>query len=126
MSIYLARMIGIYERGHTVVHHDDVGRFHPTTTDIEWIRSLAADDPPWIILSGDGRILRNKSERAALEEARLTFFCMAKAWAHMSIHEYTWKFTKIWPEIVKLSEGTTPRIFEVAGSKVDLIKTYGR
>ena len=125
MSPYLARMVDIYERGHTVIHHDDDGRFGPTTTDIEWIKALAADDPPWIVLSGDGRILRNKAESAALEEARLTFFCMSKTWSHMPIHEYTWKFLKLWPEIVEGSKGTTPRIFEVAGAKIDLIKTYG-
>ena len=61
----------------------------PTTTDVEWITTLASDIPPWIVLSGDGRILRNKVEVKALSEARLTFFCMSKVWSHMDLHEYT-------------------------------------
>lgn len=125
MSPYLARMVSIFAREHTVVHHDDDGRFAPTTADIEWIRTLSADNPQWIVLSGDGRILKNKAERAALEEARLTFFCMAKVWTHMSIHEYTWRFIKIWPEIVEAARGVNPRIFEVAAAKVDLLRVYG-
>lgn len=126
MSPYLARMVSIYAREHTVVHHDEDGRFTPTTRDVEWITALSADVPPWVVLSGDGRILKNRAERAALEEAKLTFFCMAKVWTHMSIHEYAWRFIKIWPEIVEASKVSSPRVFEVAASKVDLLKTYGR
>jgi len=66
MSPRLAAMINIYERDHSIIHHDEDGRFTPLTTDIEWITTLARDDPPWIVLSGDGRILRNKVELAAL------------------------------------------------------------
>ncbi len=124
MSPRLARMVDIYERDHSVIHHDDDGRFIPTTTDIDWIQVLADDRPPWIVLSGDGRILKNRVEAAALNEAKLTFFCMTKTWSHMEIHEYVWKFIKIWPEIVQLAKVSTPRIFEVAGTKVDLVKTY--
>ena len=124
MSPRLAAMVDIYERDHVVTHHDDDGRFNPKTTDIEWITTLAGDSPPWIILSGDGRILKNKVELAALNEAKLTFFCMSKIWSHMEIHEYSWKFIKIWPDIVELAKVSTPRIFEVAGGKVDLVRTY--
>jgi PIN like domain len=124
MSPRLARMIDIYERDSSVIHHDDDGRFAPTTTDVEWIRALAADDPPWVVLSGDGRILKNRVELAALNEARLTFFCMSKAWSHMGLHEYTWKFVKLWPSVVELAKSPSRKIFEVAGAKIDLIRTY--
>jgi hypothetical protein len=121
MSLYLARMVDIYDREHTVVHHDDDGRFGPTTPDIEWIRTLAKDRPPWVVISADGRILKNKVEKAALQEAKLTFFCLAKAWASgMDFHEYTWRFIKLWPEIVEKAKHPTPRVYEVSASKVDL------
>ena len=119
MSPYLTRMVSIYAREHTVIHHDDDGRFTHTTSDIEWITALSADNAPWIVLSGDGRILKNKSERAALEEAKLTFFCMAKVWTHMQIHEYAWRFIRIWPEIVDASKGTSPRISEALQRECD-------
>jgi hypothetical protein len=123
MSPRLARMIDIYERDSSVIHHDDDGRFTPTTTDVEWIRALAADDPSWVVLSGDGRILKNRVELAALNEARLTFFCMSKAWSHMGLHEYTWKFVKL-PSVIELAKSPSRKIFEVAGAKIDLIRTY--
>jgi hypothetical protein len=118
----LARMIDIYERDHRVRHHDEDERLGPTTADIEWIRLLGTDDPAWVVISGDGRILRNKAESKALTEARLTFFCMSKVWTHMSIHESTWKFVRIWPEIVESAKVSTPKIFQVTGTKVDLYR----
>jgi hypothetical protein len=78
MSPRIARMVDAFEREHTARAHDDDPRFTPTTPDVEWIQALGADDPPWIVISGDGRILRNKAELRALKEARLTFFCMTK------------------------------------------------
>ena len=115
MPPQLARMVDALEREHTARAHDDDVRFTPTTPDVEWIATLGADAPPWIIISGDGRILRNKAELAALKEAKLTFFCMCKAWMHMGIYEWAWKFVKVWPDIVENAKGATPRIFEVSG-----------
>jgi hypothetical protein len=125
MSPRIARMVDAFEREHTARAHDDDPRFTSTIPDVEWIQTLGADDPPWIVISGDGRILRNKVELRALKEARLTFFCMTKQWMHMGIYEYAWKFLRVWPEIVENAKGTAPRIFEVAGGKalkVDQIK----
>jgi predicted nuclease of predicted toxin-antitoxin system len=77
MPIRLARMVAAYEQEHTVRHHDDDNRFHRETPDIEWIKALAADEPPWIVVSADGRILKNKVERAALISSGLVYFCLA-------------------------------------------------
>lgn len=117
MSLRIARMVGAFEREHTAQAHDDDPRFANTTPDIEWIQALGADDPTWIVISGDGRILKNKAELQALKEARLTFVCMTKQSMHIRIYEYAWKFMKVWPEIVENAGGTDPRIFEVAGGK---------
>ena len=119
MSFRLARMANILDEQHKVLAHDDDDRFVPTTPDTEWLSVLGADDPPWIVISGDGRILKNKAERQVLQEANLTFFCMSKPWTQMTIHEYAWKFIKVWPDIVEnaLASVHTPRIFEVSGGK---------
>jgi hypothetical protein len=112
----LAHMVDIFELDHTVRHHDDDARFNPRTTDVEWLKGLAEDSAPWIIVSGDGRILRNAVERRALEETGFTYFCLSKQWLHMSFRtEYAWKFIKVWPQIVSTAETTTRRIFEVGG-----------
>src|SRR3954451_25325264 len=86
MSPRLARMVDIYEREHRVSHHDEDDRLSPKTTDIEWIKILGADDPAWIVLSGDGKILRNKTEMKAVSEAKSTF----SAWPSLGP---TWAFT---------------------------------
>ena len=121
ISIRIARMVSGFESNHTVRHHDDDTRFGPTTQDTEWIEALANDGLSWIIVSGDGRILKNKVERAALEQTQLPFFCMAKAWMNMKIHEYAWKFMKVWPEIVEHAEHSKARVFEVGGGKSLLV-----
>lgn len=116
MAATLARMIDAMDREHDVVSYYDDDRFTPTTSDVEWIKVLAAGDPPWIVVSGDGRILKNKVELAALKEAKLTFFCLSSQWMHMNFYrEQAWKFVKAWPAIVENAKGSSPRIFEVSG-----------
>ncbi len=127
MSKYLAEAIDKLDRENEIKHHDDDPRFNIRTSDIEWITTLSKDDPPWIILSGDGSILTNNAELAALKEAKLTFFCMSKRWSHMDIFEYSWRLIKVWPIIVENSKRSLlrPQIFEVTGgksNKVDLIR----
>ena len=108
MAPQLARMVDVLEREHIARSYYDDDRFQETTPDVEWIRALAADDPPWIIISGDGRILRNKTELSALKEARLTFFCLSRTWMHMSLYEQAWKFIKTWPQIVENAQRHDP------------------
>jgi hypothetical protein len=121
-------MVDAYEAEHTAVAHDRDGRFHERTPDTEWLSVLAADDPPWIVLSGDGRILTRKAERQVLREANLTFFCMSRQWAKMKIPEYAWKFIKVWPDIVSAAKAsvTVPKIFEVSGGHGLKIREIGR
>ena len=115
MPPQLARMVEVLEREHAARSYYDDERFGDTTADVTWIKVLAADDPPWIIVSGDGRILKNKTELSALKEAKLTFFCLSRQWMHMKIYEQAWKFIKVWPDIVENAKGTTPRIYEISG-----------
>lgn len=121
-------MVDVYEVDHTARHHDRDDRFNETTTDKEWLSALAADDPPWVVISGDGRILKNRVERQALREANLTFFCMSRQWGRMRIAEYAWKFIKVWPDIVNNARGSigTPKIFEVSGGRGLKIREIGR
>jgi hypothetical protein len=116
MSCRLARMIQALEDHHTSRAHDDDTRFNHQTPDTEWLAKLASDRLNWIVLSGDARILRNKVERKALREANLTFFCMAYSWCDMELHDYVWKFMKVWPKIKECASGCdSPTIFEVSG-----------
>ncbi|HKI33466.1 MAG TPA: hypothetical protein VKA46_16545 [Gemmataceae bacterium] len=125
-AVALARMVRGFEGSKVLIrHHDEDGRFTTTTADEVWISTLAADgDPLWLVISGDGRILRNKAQRAVLDGAKLPFFYLAKGWINRPIHEQAWKFMKVWPEILARARQGKGRIFEVtSGSslKVDVI-----
>lgn len=122
----LAHMINTYEADHTVLHHDD--RFEEQTSDVEWMRTLANEHPPWVVISGDLSIVkRNKAERAALREANLTFFYLTKQWTrNMPFHEFAWRFLKVWPEIVKNAGTHTPQIFEVSAGRASKVTLIGR
>ncbi|MHC5539939.1 PIN-like domain-containing protein, partial [Singulisphaera rosea] len=87
ISPFLARMADLLDRDHTARSYYDDDRSKPTTPDAEWIEVLGADDSPWVIVSGDGRILKNKTELSALKEAKLTFFCLSSQWIHMNFYK---------------------------------------
>jgi hypothetical protein len=107
-------MIQALETDHTIRHHDEYGGFTQTTTDIEWITKLAAGDPEWVVISGDGRILKKKMEAAALAKSKLRFFCLAGPWLQMDIYEHAWKFVKAWPQIVEHAKHSNRLIFKIA------------
>jgi hypothetical protein len=115
--IAIARMVrGIEGDSVTVRHHDEDERSTRTTPDEEWIRALAGDrEPVWVVVSGDGRILKNKAQRAVLVEAGLPFFCLVKPWPNLELYEYAWKFAKVWPGILACARAGKGHIFEVHG-----------
>ncbi len=122
--IAIAQMVRAIEgTAHVVCHLDEDGRFTATTTDADWMKVLRGDSAPgWIVISGDGRILKNKAERAVLDEGGLRFFCLDKPWPNTPIYEYAWKFMKVWPRILQMaSKQNSGRIFKVgAGSSLPI------
>jgi len=113
----IARMVGVFELEHTTWHHDQDARFNHTTTDVEWLETLARDSESWAIISGDGRILKNKVERKALDETGFKFFCLSRQWMNMKTHEQAWKFIKVWPDVVEAATTLRDRIFEISGGR---------
>ena len=79
--------------------------FAPGTPDIEWIPAIAAWVPKPVIVCGDARILRNKVERAVLNEAGLTFICLAPGWTNLPWPTFAWKIIKVWPDVVEEVRG---------------------
>ena len=117
VSIRVARMIAAYETEHTIRHHDDDIRFTTTTSDVDWMKTLSEEEDKWTIVSGDGRILKNKVERAALAESKMRFFCLSKQWHTMSFHDQAWRFVKVWPDVVEAALHLKQNIFEVSAGK---------
>ena len=119
----LARMLGHYDRAHTVLWLDD--RFDKATPDVAWL--TAAGDwvrtgNPTVVVSGDGRILSNEAEAQVLAGQPLSFFHFAPAWLHLGWREMAWKAVKVWPEIVANSQPPRPTIYTVpiSATKVEV------
>jgi hypothetical protein len=65
----------------------DYGFQHDTPDEV-WIKKLAEDEPAdWIVITGDGRIRKNKAERAAWISAGLKGFVLARGLVRMPVHQ---------------------------------------
>jgi hypothetical protein len=96
--------------GHRAFHIKDVpglpkGRH---SDDIEWIDHLRAQPEIWVFVSGDGRILRNRAERAALRAAGLHGFVLAPAYQKTALNQVAATIVWKWPEIEKVIDLIAP------------------
>jgi hypothetical protein len=125
MSPKISMMIAAYEGsdGHTILHLND--RFRHDTPDEEWLTTLGEEDPAWIIISGDGRIVKNKVQMAVLAEANLTYFLMVHPWMQWNIEESAWKFVRLWPTLVSSADVNAPTVFEVRCGQSTKIEKKG-
>lgn len=116
----LARMLGHYDRTHTIIYHDD--RFKKDTPDTQWLTDITGWDPIPVVISGDGRILRNPAELQVLGNLPLTFFLFAGGWFDLKWPEFAWKAIKVWPEVVAAAAPLRPSILRipVSATKVEL------
>jgi hypothetical protein len=102
VCVRTARILAVYEGagGNLVRHHNDDKRFTRTSSDIEIITTLYEDDPNWVFVGGDGKILRNKAERLALSECNLMYLFLHSTWCNKRIEDTCWMMLKIWPRVV--------------------------
>lgn len=106
--------------------------FPKGTPDIQWIPEVASWDPQPTVVCGDGRILKNRAELAALRDANLMFVYLASGWTNLAWADFAWKIVKVWPDIVRNVEKTRkPTIFEVAVrtlkvARIGLVSEIGR
>lgn len=104
-------MLGHYDRKHTVVYLDD--EFDKQTEDVVWLDAITQWDPVPVVVSGDGRILKNPAELQVLKGLPLTFFLLAEGWTQLPWADFAWKAIKVWPEIVQFAAPRKPSIFRV-------------
>ncbi|MDB5410952.1 MAG: hypothetical protein JWL84_5864 [Rhodospirillales bacterium] len=69
------------------------------STDLEWIGHLQRHPEDWVFITGDGRVLRNPAERAALRSAGLHGFVLAPAYQKTPLHQVAATIVWKWPEI---------------------------
>ncbi len=107
-----ARMLSYFEQEHEVRAHEE--HFDKGTPDTVWMQVLATWNETTIVISGDGRILKNKAEKRVLKECGLMFVCLAPGWTHTVWRDYGWKIIKVWPDIVRnIVDARYPMVFEV-------------
>lgn len=92
--------------GHRAIHIKDVpglpnGR---SSTDLEWITYLQRHPDHWAFVTGDGRVLRNPAERAALRSAGLHGFVLAPAYQKTPLHQVAATVVWKWPEIESITK----------------------
>lgn len=76
LSPALARALNeLFSGDHEVVHIR--ARFGPGAKDADWIRTLSAEGR-WIVISGNRRITRNRTEYIAFRSSRLVGFFLSK------------------------------------------------
>lgn len=86
------------------------GRHAP---DLEWMAYLAGTGDDWLVVSGDGRIQRNKAERVAYRQAGLKGFVLASGYQKTPIHQQASFLIWRWPEIDDLLKLAPPFLFEI-------------
>ncbi len=119
VTIHAVRVLDAFDLKNEVRHLTQM--FDPGVPDTEWIRAVAEWDELPVILSGDGRILRNRAERAVLRSSNLTFVYLAKGWMNTPWNNYAWKIVRAWPGVVRETVRVRrPSIFELAVSSLKL------
>jgi hypothetical protein len=93
ISHHAVAMIGQFDRDHEM--RASVHYFDPGAPDTEWMPIVASWGNDSVVVSGDGRILRNRVERKVLRDCRRSFVCLAPGWTKLPWSEYAWKIVKV-------------------------------
>jgi len=124
ISPNLAKMLDAFDPVNEVVHILEY--LAPGTADVDLIGELSTWDPKPVLISGDGRILKNKVELSALKSADLTFFVLAKGWNNLSWEDWGWKSVRAWPKLaLEAQKIRHPTVYEVSPGTLK-IKRIGR
>lgn len=106
-------LLSAFDRKNTIECHHEA--FDAGIPDADWLTVLGKRDNKPAIICGDGRILSNPAELAALKGAELTFVCLRPGWTTMNWNDQAWKIIRCWPDIVKYVENARlPSVFDVA------------
>lgn len=111
--------------GHSAFHIKDVpglpnGR---NSTDLEWIELLRATPDRWFFITGDGRVVKNPAERAALRSAGLHGFVLAPAYQKTPLNQLASMLLWKWPELLQVTDLlSAPTMHEVSINKNTKLK----
>ncbi|MBV8664169.1 MAG: hypothetical protein JO107_13825 [Hyphomicrobiales bacterium] len=86
---------------HEIVHMRE--RFGASVKDVEWISRLSAEGR-WVVISGDGRIARNRAEQAAFRNSRLIGFFFAPALNRSKVTKQMQRLLALWDDIENIAK----------------------
>lgn len=96
---------------HNIVALKD--KFQTDIDDVAFIKELSREGH-WIVISGDYRITRNKAERLAFQQSRLTGFFMAPALKKAPVLKQLERLCALWGTIITVAGATAPgALFEL-------------
>ncbi|MCH8966382.1 MAG: hypothetical protein IID43_01770, partial [Planctomycetes bacterium] len=112
ISSKIAPLLEAFDPDHQIRCYENY--FNKGEPDTEWLRQIATWSEKPTVLNGDGRILTNPAELAALREANLMFVVFGKRWTDLNWPTFAWKIIKVWPQIVQEVHTTRrPTLFRV-------------
>ena len=112
LSPRLARALhALLSDSHTITALRD--KFPSDISDIDFIQALSREGH-WIVISGDYRITRNKAERQAVQQSRLTGFFRAPALKKAPVLKQLERLCVLWENMISVAEATEPgALFEL-------------
>ncbi|MCH7808489.1 MAG: hypothetical protein IIB60_04635 [Planctomycetes bacterium] len=123
ISSKIAPLLEAFDPTHQIRSYENY--FEEGVPDTTWIGEIAKWSEKPAVLCGDGRILTNPAELAALREANLMFVVLGKRWTDLNWPTFAWKIIKVWPQIVQEVHTTRrPTLFRVTvkNLKVELVR----
>lgn len=101
LSPKMARALNqLFYPDHEIVALRD--KFPANTSDEEWITALSSDGR-WIVISGDRRITRNKTEYAAFRSSHLVGFFLARGLYKATVVKQMERILALWENIETLT-----------------------
>jgi len=98
----LARALNALFAGeHEIIHIRD--RFGPNVADERWIGALSQEGR-WIVISGDRRITKVRSEQQAFSNSRLVGFFMASALKQSKTTKQMQRILALWDNMEKIAD----------------------
>ena len=72
------------------------------------IAAWACALPCWVVVSGDRRIQKNRIEREAWRQSRLTIFFLASSWSDLANIDKAWRLIRWWRRIEEQARLVAP------------------
>jgi hypothetical protein len=106
-SPVMAQTLAGYLSATTTVHHArDLG-LH-AKTDVEWISYLQETKDEWLVVTGDGRIQKNRAEREAFRRAGLRGVVLNPAYQKTPMGRCCGMIVAKWDDLISFTDRIEP------------------